>query len=199
MLDDKQIEALNITFKDFDNSTMVIMTECADKEFDFEYKIIVFDVEVYGTNANNGELVMLHAVYLENGEEKDRFKRYIKPSRKIKNDFEQITGIQPDLVAGGDELSVAIKDFNEWHKEALWCDGLVEYVYPILERAFWMSDIKLERDGFELLGLLANKMPNTLKPQLWSELAKRFNWTEDQEDVELSVTAFKKIYGEYCE
>ena len=135
----------------------------------------------------------------KNGEEKDRFKRYIKPSRKIKSDFEQITGIQQDLASRGDDLSVVMKDFNEWYTEALWCYTSSEFVYPILERAFWMSDIKLDRDGFDLIELIANKMPNILKPQLWSELAKSFEWEEDQEDVELSVTAFKKIYWEYCE
>ena len=240
VLDDKQIEVLNKTFKDFNNSTMLVMTEIADKEFDFEYhtcilsegrsstfaliqktlsrrvlphnifenreikrkhlnKVVVFEEEVYGTNENNAEFVMIHAVYLENGEEKDRFKRYINPIRKIKSDFEEITGIQQDIVLEGEKLSVVIKDFNEWHKDALWCCTIDEFVYPILERAFWMSDIKLDRDVFDLKHLIANKMPNIIKNRIRLDLAKKFDWEEDKDDVELSVIAFKKIYWEYCD
>lgn len=80
---------------------------------------VVFDVETTGLSAVYDTIIELAAVKIKNGEVIETFERFANPHHPLSNTTIELTGITDDMVKDAPDISVVLKEYNEWIGDAI--------------------------------------------------------------------------------
>lgn len=78
--------------------------------------ITTLDFETTGFSPEHHEIIQIGAVKYRNGEEVDRFERFVEPFYPIPWNITQLTGISTEMVMGAPPIEESLKDLHEFLK-----------------------------------------------------------------------------------
>ncbi|WP_010269461.1 PolC-type DNA polymerase III [Paenibacillus senegalensis] len=80
---------------------------------------VVFDIETTGLSVMENKIIEIAGVKMKNGEEIERFTRFVNPHERIPYHITQLTNITDDMVVGAPELEDVLPEFVEFVGDAV--------------------------------------------------------------------------------
>lgn len=141
----------------------VMVQNATDNKIEDEY-FVVFDIETFGLNSHENEIIEIGAVKLQGNRIVDRYSQLINPNKPIPKKIQELTNITQDMVDGMPTIEEVLPKFLEFVGDAT----LVAHNAP-----FDIGFIK--RDAKKILGIDYNpKLIDSLQMarDLYPELKK---------------------------
>ncbi|HLR92067.1 MAG TPA: 3'-5' exonuclease [Atopostipes sp.] len=86
------------------------------KSLQLDNDVTTLDFETTGFSAVNHEIIQIGAVKYKDGEEVDRFERFVEPFYPIPWKITQLTGITTEMVMGAPPIQSSLNELNEFLK-----------------------------------------------------------------------------------
>jgi len=113
---------------------------------------VVFDLETTGLQTESCEIIQLAALKVVDGEEKEFFKTYVKPTSSIPDEVQKLTGITDDMVARAPRIEEVIPDFFKFTRGAVLAGhNILGFDIPILTRIASGFGYLFENEQFDTL------------------------------------------------
>lgn len=109
--------------------------------------IVVLDVETTGLSPRIHEVIELGAVKIENGTIVDRFHSMLKPTRKISQATQDITGIRIDEVLHAPDSETVFRDFLLSLRALSWPPTMPDLIWALCHRLFTAFFPKMRGDS----------------------------------------------------
>lgn len=123
-------------------------------------KIVVFDLETTGLDAETCEITEIGAVKIEYGEVTERFASFAHTKEPIPKEVQELTHITNEMLVGAPNIEDVIMDFYDW------CDGCVISGYNIIN-----FDMKFVKKVAEEIGIeFTNEIVDTINVARHSKL-----------------------------
>lgn len=87
------------------------------KSLTLDNDITTLDFETTGFSAENHEIIQIGAVKFRNGNEVDRFERFVEPFYSIPWKITELTGISTEMVMGAPPIQQSLHELNEFLKD----------------------------------------------------------------------------------
>lgn len=125
--------------------------------------IVVFDVETTGLDTEKDEIIELGAVKIENGNIMEKFSTFVKPTKRIPFEVEQLTGISQDMVENAPPIQLVIQEFYEFTRGCtLSGHNLIKFDIKFIKREGLAMGLEFDNPVIDTMNeVLASKLKLT--------------------------------------
>ena len=159
-------------------------------------EIVVFDLETTGLDPKTCEIIEIAAAVVQNGEVKERYHTYVKPSVAIPYKITELTGITNQTVAGADSLEKKFQGFLDFCGDRPLCAHNADFDISFLVAACNKLGIKKDFCSIDTVEMARALMPNLPKHRLNNiadALGLKFNHHRASDDCDVLAVIFNNF------
>lgn len=145
----------------------------------FDGEFVALDLETTGFIPSENELIEIGAVRIRNGEIVETFQRLIKPSKPIRENITQLTGLTNDDVAQAPDASQVLPELHAFIGRAPIVAHNVDFDVPFLKYHLSMLNLDLPNPTIDTLSL-SHLLITGIKRFRLNQVAKYLKISQEQ-------------------
>ena len=115
---------------------------------------VVFDIETTGLDVSSDEITEIGAVKIVDGQIKEKFASFVKPTKSIPREVTELTGITNEMVADAPEAEFVLQEFYDFAKDAILCGhNIIGFDLKIVKRMGNEVGIDFDNEVLDTLNL----------------------------------------------
>ena len=115
---------------------------------------VVFDIETTGLDVSSDEITEIGAVKIVDGQIKEKFASFVKPTKSIPKEVTELTGITNEMVEDAPDAEFVLQEFYEFSKDAILCGhNIIGFDLKIVKRMGNEYGIDFDNEVLDTLNL----------------------------------------------